>query len=93
MNSSMQSITINDGDEDAVSHGKAEKSSSDSDTANINSGNDNDEKTTSAAKDEKATKENYFKGYFVFALWEYIPPTGGEKYYIVIYQNSCKASC
>ena len=42
--------------------------------------NDDDDKKTGTGKDVTDIKENYFKGYFAFALWGYIPPTGGEKY-------------
>ena len=29
---------------------------------------------------KRRNKDDYFKGYFAFALWGYIPPDGGEKY-------------
>ena len=69
MNSSMQSVTIDDDDDDAVPRGEDDKTSS-----------DNDDKPSSTGRDETDVKEDYFKGYFAFALWGYIPPTGGEKY-------------
>ena len=52
----------------------------------LSSGDEKDEKsiTTSAAEivNDAAVVlcDDYFRGYFAFALWGYIPPEGGEQY-------------
>ena len=39
-----------------------------------------DNGSNSNVVDPPESDEDYFKGYFAFALWGYIPPEGGEKY-------------
>ena len=60
----------------------------DDDDAESNDAEGNDEDTNDVASvcsnidedDEEIPSDTYFKGFFAFALWGYIPPAGGENY-------------
>ena len=67
MYSSIDCVTIDDEDKDDAVSCEVDNSGS-------------EEKEDKTKTDGQTQKDDYFKGYFAFALWGYIPPTGGEQY-------------
>ena len=50
------------------------------DSLGLNEGEANESTKQSADIEDKMPSNKYFKGFLTFALWDYIPPDGGEKY-------------
>ena len=48
-----------------------------------------DEEDDSSVKSEGAPHHKYFKGFFAFAIWGYIPPPGGEEFQSLYIKTCC----
>ena len=75
MNSTIDTVDIDEDDLDEV----ATESDRNNNTENaVDEDDNNDGGSDNSSK--KKVSDDYFKGYFAFALWGYIPPDGGEEY-------------